>query len=49
MALVQKGRLGEAIAQFQKSLEIKPDFASARTNLGATLLQKKREKPASLR
>ncbi|MGD0745856.1 MAG: tetratricopeptide repeat protein, partial [Verrucomicrobiota bacterium] len=39
-ALRQKGNVDEAIAQFQKALEIKPDFALAHYNLGNALAQK---------
>jgi tetratricopeptide (TPR) repeat protein len=39
-ALFQKGRVDEAIVQFQKVLQIKPDFADAHLNLGNALLQK---------
>ena len=34
MALPGRGRFDEAIAHFQKALEIKPDFAEAHNNLG---------------
>ena len=37
---LQQGRLVEAIAHFQKALQIHPDFAEARLNLGNALLQK---------
>ena len=39
-ALLQKGKVDEAIAHFQKALEIKPDYAEAHNNLGNALLQK---------
>jgi protein O-mannosyl-transferase len=39
-ALVTKGRDDEAIAHFQKALEIQPDFAMAHNNLGNALLAK---------
>ena len=32
-----RGRLDEAIAQYQKSLEIKPDYAEAHNLLGVAL------------
>ena len=34
--------MDEAIAQYQKALQIKPDNAEARNNLGNALLQKGR-------
>ena len=39
--LWQSGRFAEAIAEYQKALKIKPDFAAAHNNLGAVLLQNK--------
>ncbi|MGO8743220.1 MAG: tetratricopeptide repeat protein, partial [Limisphaerales bacterium] len=39
-ALVQEGAVDEAIAHFQKALQIKPDYAEAHNNLGNALLQK---------
>jgi tetratricopeptide (TPR) repeat protein len=39
--LSQSGRFAEAIAECQKALKIKPDFAAAHNNLGAALLQNK--------
>jgi len=39
IALLQKGRMDEAITQFQQALEIKPDYADAHNNLGNVLLQ----------
>ena len=39
-ALLQKGKVDEAIAHFQKALQIKPDYAEAHYNLGNALLQK---------
>ena len=39
-ALLQKGREDEAIAHYQKALQIKPDDAEAYSNLGNALLQK---------
>ena len=38
-ALFEKGRVDDAIAQYQKALEINPDYAEARNNLGNALLQ----------
>jgi tetratricopeptide (TPR) repeat protein len=38
--LLQKGRVDEAIAQYQKALQIKPDKEEACNNLGNALLQK---------
>jgi len=38
-AFLKKGQLDEAIAHFQKALEIKPDYADAHNNLGKALLQ----------
>jgi tetratricopeptide (TPR) repeat protein len=40
LALSQKGKVDEAIAQFQKALQINPDSAQAHNNLGAALFQK---------
>ena len=37
VALAGRGRFDEAIAHFQKALEIKPDYAEAHANLGAAL------------
>jgi tetratricopeptide (TPR) repeat protein len=39
VALLQKGQVDEAIAHYQKALEIKPDYAEAHSNLGTALLQ----------
>jgi tetratricopeptide (TPR) repeat protein len=39
-ALLQKGSVDEAIAHFQRALQIKPDFADAHIYLGNALLQK---------
>ncbi len=39
-ALLKKGSVDEAIAHFQKALQIKPDYAEAHNNLGDALLQK---------
>ena len=41
-ALLQKGRVDEAIAHYQKALQIKPDYAEAHYNLGIALQQKGR-------
>jgi tetratricopeptide (TPR) repeat protein len=38
-ALFQKGKEDEAIAQYQKAVEINPGYAEARNNLGNVLLQ----------
>jgi Flp pilus assembly protein TadD len=38
--LFQKGRVDEAIVQFQQVLKIKPDYIDAHLNLGNALLQK---------
>jgi tetratricopeptide (TPR) repeat protein len=40
LALFNQGDLQEAIAQYQKALEINPDYAEARNNLGYALQQK---------
>jgi len=40
IALLQKGQVDEAMAQFQKALEIKANYADAHNNLGSALLQK---------
>ena len=39
-ALLQKGRVDEAIEQFQKAVRINPRYAEARSNFGAALFQK---------
>ena len=39
-ALLQKGRIDEAIPHFRKTLEINPDYVDAHFNLGLALLQK---------
>ncbi|MCE0499421.1 MAG: tetratricopeptide repeat protein [Methylacidiphilales bacterium] len=39
VALSEKGRVDEAMAQFQRALEINPNFADAYNNLGNALLQ----------
>ena len=39
-ALDQKGRVDDAIPQFQNALQINPDFVEAHNNLGAALFQK---------
>jgi Flp pilus assembly protein TadD len=41
-ALMHKGQVDEAIAQFRLTLEIRPDYADACCNLGSALLQKGR-------
>jgi tetratricopeptide (TPR) repeat protein len=41
-ALVQKGRVNEAIEQYQKTLELKPNLAEAHNNFGNALFQKGR-------
>jgi tetratricopeptide (TPR) repeat protein len=38
--LLQKGQLNEAIIQFQKVLEIKPEYAAAHNNLGLVYFRK---------
>src|SRR5260370_12589769 len=38
-ALFQSGRFDEAIAECQKALKIKPDFAAAHIDLGSALLE----------
>jgi tetratricopeptide (TPR) repeat protein len=40
VAFLQKGQVDEAIAHYQKALQIKPDYAEAHSNLGTVLLQK---------
>jgi protein O-mannosyl-transferase len=40
--LFQSGRFDEAIAECQKALKIKPDFAAAHNNLGAALVENQR-------
>jgi Tfp pilus assembly protein PilF len=42
LAFFQQSRADEAIAQFQKTLEIQPDYAEAHYNLGTVLLQQRR-------
>jgi Tfp pilus assembly protein PilF len=39
-ALLQEGRMDEAIAHFQKAVEISPNYADAHINLGVVLTQK---------
>jgi tetratricopeptide (TPR) repeat protein len=39
-ALLQKGSVNEAMAQYQKALQINPDYAEAHNNLSNALLQK---------
>ena len=40
LVLSQKGKIGEGIAQFQRTLEINPNYADAHNNLGIALAQK---------
>ena len=40
IALVSKGRLDEAIEQFQAAIRLKPDDAEARKNLARALAMK---------
>ena len=40
LALFQSGRLDEAIAEYQRALQISPDYTLAADNLGNALLQK---------
>jgi protein O-mannosyl-transferase len=40
VALNDKGNVDEAIAHYQKALQLKPDFVAAHINLGDALLQK---------
>ena len=40
--LLKKGDVDEAIAHYQKALQIKPDYAASRNNLGNVLLQQGR-------
>ena len=42
IALFQKGSVDEAISDFQKALQIDPDYAEGHNNLGSALLQKGR-------
>jgi Flp pilus assembly protein TadD len=42
MFLMQKGQLNEALAQYVKALQIRPDFVQARTGAGAVLAQQGR-------
>jgi len=37
---LQKGQVDEAIASYEKALEIKPKYAEAETNLGTALMQR---------
>ncbi len=39
-ALLQKGRVEDAMVQFQEALQINPDYAPAHNNLGNVLIQK---------
>ena len=41
--LFQSGRFDEAIAECQRALKIKPDFAAAHNNLGAALVKNQRD------
>jgi tetratricopeptide (TPR) repeat protein len=45
--LAHQGRTAEAIAHYQKALEINPDFAAAHNNLGTALLNQGRLEEAS--
>ena len=45
---LEQGQADEAIARFQKALEIKPDFVDGYVNLGLALLQKKRADEAMI-
>jgi tetratricopeptide (TPR) repeat protein len=45
-ALLKKGRVDEAITQYQQTLHIKPDYAYAHFNLGIALSQKGRVEEA---
>ena len=40
MAYMAKGRMDEAISRFKRALQIKPDFAPAKNNLGTAYLAK---------
>ena len=40
VAFFQRGKLDDALAQFQKAVELNPNYADAHTNLGIALLQK---------
>jgi protein O-mannosyl-transferase len=46
--LLQSGRFDEAIAECQRALEIKPDFAAAHNNLGAALVNQRGDNGARL-
>jgi tetratricopeptide (TPR) repeat protein len=39
-ALFQKGQVNEALEQFQKALEINPDYVDAHSNFSVALFQK---------
>jgi tetratricopeptide (TPR) repeat protein len=39
LAFLQQGRVNEAIAQFQKALELQPDYVTALNNLGVAFIQ----------
>lgn len=39
-ALLQKGEIDQAITEYRRALEIKPDYADSHNNLGNALLQK---------
>ena len=39
--LVERGRHGEAIAEFQNALDIKPDYAQAHNNLGSAVYRRR--------
>jgi tetratricopeptide (TPR) repeat protein len=44
--ILQRGRVDEAIAQYQRALEINPDLASAHTDLANALLKKRQVEEA---
>jgi protein O-mannosyl-transferase len=41
-ALADRGRVDEALAEYEKSLELNPDYAEAHNNLGTVLMERKR-------
>jgi tetratricopeptide (TPR) repeat protein len=45
-ALQQKGELEDAMAHYDKALQVAPDLIEAQLNLGNLLMQKKRERDA---
>lgn len=47
-ALTVAGQVNAAVPQFERALELRPDYAAAHTNLGSLLLQQGKPEPALL-